>query len=204
MKIICVGRNYVAHAEELGNRVPGEPVIFMKPQTALLPKGHPFFYPSFTSDLHYEVELVVKINRNGKKIEERFAHRYYDSIGIGIDFTARDLQTELKAKGLPWEKAKAWDFSAPLSEDFITLSSFEDISNIEFGLKKNGEWVQRGSSDLMIFSIDRLIAHISEYFTLKMGDLIFTGTPAGVGPVIIGDRLEAYIGSRKMLELLVH
>jgi len=204
MKIICVGRNYVDHAKELGNKVPNEPVIFLKPETALIPKGHPFHYPAFTNDLHYEVELVVKISRNGKKIEEKFAHKYYDSIGIGIDFTARDLQSKLKAKGLPWEKAKGWDYSAPLSRDFINIRDFKNASDICFGLKKNGEWVQQGQSADMLFSIDQLIAHVSKYFMLKMGDLIFTGTPEGVGSVEIDDKLVAYIEGKSMLKLTVH
>ena len=204
MKIICIGRNYADHAKELGNKVPDEPVIFLKPETALIPKGHPFHYPAFTNDLHYEVELVVKISRNGKKIEENFAYKYYDSIGIGIDFTARDLQSELKAKGLPWEKAKGWDFSAPVSQEFININEFQNIHEIEFGLKKNDVWVQQGTSSDMLFSIDQLITHISKYFTLKMGDLIFTGTPAGVGSVEIGDKLEAFIGDKSMLSLTVH
>ena len=204
MKIICIGRNYADHAKELGNKIPDEPVIFLKPETALIPKGHPFHYPAFTNDLHYETELVVKISRNGKKIEEKFAHKYYDSIGIGIDFTARDLQSKLKAKGLPWEKAKGWDFSAPVSKQFINIVDLQDVHDIGFGLKKNGEWVQQGTSSDMLFNIDQLITHISKYFTLKLGDLIFTGTPAGVGSVEIGDKLEAFIGDKKMLSLTVH
>jgi 2-keto-4-pentenoate hydratase/2-oxohepta-3-ene-1,7-dioic acid hydratase in catechol pathway len=204
MKIICIGRNYVDHAKELGNKIPDEPVIFLKPETALIPKGHPFHYPEFTNDLHFEVELVVKISRNGKKIEERFAHKYYNSIGIGIDFTARDVQSKLKAKGLPWEKAKGWDYSAPLSKDFILITDLKDANNIHFGLKKNNEWVQKGESEDMLFSIDQLIAHISKYFMLKMGDLIFTGTPAGVGSVEIGDKLEAFVEGKSMLKLTIH
>lgn len=204
MKIICIGRNYANHAKELGNEVPDEPVIFLKPETALIPKGHPFHYPAFTSDLHYEVELVVKISRNGKKIEEQFASRYYDSIGIGIDFTARDLQSKLKSKGLPWEKAKGWDFSAPVSQEFINISDLKNVHDIGFGLKINENWVQQGQSSDMLFSIDQLITHISKYFTLKMGDLIFTGTPAGVGSVKIGDKLEAYIEDKKSLSVTIH
>ena len=204
MKIICIGRNYADHAKELGNKTPDEPVIFLKPETALIPKGHPFHFPAFTNDLHYEIELVVKISRNGKKIEEQFARKYYNSIGIGIDFTARDVQSELKAKGLPWEKAKGWDFSAPVSQEFINIADFPDVNDIQFGLKKNGDWVQQGKSSDMLFNIDQLIAHISKYFTLKMGDLIFTGTPAGVGSVKIGDKLEAFIGDKKMLSITVH
>ena len=204
MKIICVGRNYANHAKELGNQLPKEPVIFLKPETALIPKNHPFHYPAFTNDLHYEVELVVKISRNGKKIEEKFAHKYYNSIGVGIDFTARDLQSKLKAKELPWEKAKAWDYSAPVSKDFINVESFKDPNNINFGLKKNDQWVQQGQSADMIFSIDKLIAHVSDYIMLKMGDYIFTGTPAGVGSVVIGDKLEAFLEGKSMLSVSIH
>jgi len=203
MKIICVGRNYIDHAKELGNTIPSEPVLFLKPETALIPKAHPFHYPSFTNDLHYEVELVVKISKNGKKIEKKFAHKYYEKIGIGIDFTARDVQSELKAKGLPWEKAKGWDYSAPVSRDFIKTSDIKNLQDINFGLKKNGNWVQQGSSADMIFDIDELIVNISKFFMLKMGDLIFTGTPAGVGSVKIGDKLEAFIEDKQMLSLSI-
>ncbi|RLD25162.1 MAG: 2-hydroxyhepta-2,4-diene-1,7-dioate isomerase [Bacteroidetes bacterium] len=204
MKIICIGRNYADHARELGNQIPDEPVIFFKPETALIPKGHPFHYPAFTNDLHYETELVLKISKNGKKIEEQFAHKYYNSIGIGIDFTARDVQSELKAKGLPWEKAKGWDFSAPLSREFINIDDFRNAHGIKFGLKKNDKWVQQGNSSDMLFNFDQLIVHISKYFTLKMGDLIFTGTPAGVGSIQLGDKLEAFIEDKMMLSLTVH
>lgn len=204
MKILCIGRNYVDHAKEMNSPVPSSPVIFMKPETALLPKNHPFHYPKFTSDLHFETELVVRINRVGKHIEKRFAHKYYNEIGIGIDFTARDLQAELKTKGLPWEKAKAWDHSAPLSRTFIPVSQLDDVNNIPFSLKINGELVQEGNSKDMIFSIDTLIEEVSKYFTLKIGDLLFTGTPAGVGSVTIGDELEAFIGDQKMLAFKVH
>ena len=204
MKILCIGRNYVDHAKEMNSPVPQSPVIFMKPETALIPKNHPFHYPSFTNDLHFETELVVRINRVGKHIEERFAHKYFNEIGIGIDFTARDLQAELKQKGLPWEKAKAWDHSAPLSAHFIPLNEFKDISSISFSLKKNGSIVQKGNSGDMIFSIERLISEVSKYFTLKIGDLLFTGTPAGVGSVAIGDELEAYIEDRSMLKLKIN
>lgn len=188
----------------MNNPVPSSPVIFMKPETALIPKNHPFHYPSFTNDLHYEVELVVRINKNGKHIEERFANKYYNEIGIGIDFTARDIQKELKQKGLPWERAKAWDHSAPLSKKLLKVDSFKDINDIDFSLQKNGEIVQKGNSKDMIFSIDKLIAEASKYFMLKMGDLLFTGTPAGVGSVEIGDKLEAYIGDEKMLLVKVN
>ena len=204
MKILCIGRNYVDHAKEMNSPVPSSPVIFMKPETALLPKNHPFHYPKFTHDLHFETELVVRINRVGKHIERRFAHKYYNEIGLGIDFTARDLQAELKKKGLPWEKAKAWDHSAPLSRTFIPVSHFDDVNNIPFSLKINGKLAQEGNSKDMIFSIDTLIEEVSKYFTLKIGDLLFTGTPAGVGSVSIGDELEAYIGDEKMLAFKVH
>ncbi len=204
MKIICIGRNYIDHAKEMNSPVPTSPVIFMKPETALIPKNHPFHYPLFTKDLHYETELVVRINKNGKHIEERFAHKYYSEIGIGIDFTARDIQSDLKEKGLPWEKAKAWDHSAPIAEKFIKVKDIEDLNNISFTLLKNGEKVQEGNSKDMIFSIDHLIAEISKYFMLKIGDLIFTGTPAGVGSVKIGDHLEAYIEDLSMLQFKIN
>lgn len=204
MKIICIGRNYAAHAAELGNEVSEDPVVFLKPETALIPKGHPFFYPSFTKDIHFEVELVIKINRLGKHISIKNAHKYYDSVGIGIDFTARDLQQLCKEKGLPWEKAKGFDHSAPLSRNFIPLNELPDQKNIGFHLTKNGETVQRGQSEQMIFSFDQIIAHVSQYFTLKMGDLIFTGTPSGVGPIKIGDTLEAFMENQSMLKLKVH
>jgi 2-keto-4-pentenoate hydratase/2-oxohepta-3-ene-1,7-dioic acid hydratase in catechol pathway len=203
MKIICIGRNYAQHAKELGNDIPTEPVIFLKPETALIPKGQPFFYPEHSKDVHYEAELVVRIERVGKHIEERFAHRYYSSIGLGIDFTCRDIQSQCKEKGLPWEKAKAFDNSAPVGREFIELSELDDSKDIIFHLLKNGQEVQRGSSQDMIFSIDRLISEVSKYFTLKIGDLLFTGTPAGVGPVAIGDLLEGYIGERKVLDLRI-
>jgi len=200
MKIICIGRNYVDHAKELNNPVPENPVFFLKPDTALLRRNRPFYYPDFSEDIHYECELVVKINKLGKNIQKKFAHTYYDEIGIGIDFTARDLQARSKAKGLPWEIAKAFDSSAPLSMEFIKKDEFQDIKSILFHLDKNGETVQKGSSADMIFDIDELIAYLSKFFTLKTGDLIFTGTPAGVGPVQIGDKIEAYVGDRLMLE----
>lgn len=204
MKILCIGRNYSDHAKEMNNPVPSSPVIFIKPETSLIPKNHPFHYPSFTNDLHYEVELVIRINRNGKHIEERFAHKYFKEIGIGIDFTARDIQADLKKKGLPWEKAKAWDHSAPISQKFIPVDAFTSINDIDFSLMKNGEVVQQGNSKEMIFSIEKLIAEISKYFMLKMGDLIFTGTPAGVGSVKIGDQLEAFIGKESLLSIKIN
>jgi 2-keto-4-pentenoate hydratase/2-oxohepta-3-ene-1,7-dioic acid hydratase in catechol pathway len=201
MKIICIGRNYAKHAKELGNTVPTEPVYFMKPDSALLPKKQPFFYPNFTKDLHYEVELVIKICKLGKNISKKFANTYYNEIGLGIDFTARDIQLECKAKGLPWEKAKAFDYSAPLSREFIQKSEFKNLDDIAFSLEKNGEIVQNGNSQDMLFDFDHLICYISQFMTLKIGDLIFTGTPAGVGPLKIGDQLTGYIEDKKMLDL---
>jgi 2-keto-4-pentenoate hydratase/2-oxohepta-3-ene-1,7-dioic acid hydratase in catechol pathway len=203
MKIICIGRNYAEHARELKNEIPTEPVIFIKPETALLPKGHPFLYPEHTTDLHFEVELVLKIDRLGKHIDPKFAHKYYSQVGIGIDFTARDIQQACKEKGLPWEKAKAWDHSAPMGKKFIALSDLPNPKNIHFELHKNGELVQSGLSSDMLFDFDAIIAHVSKYFTLKMGDLIFTGTPSGVGPVQEGDVLTAFIEGQKLLELKV-
>lgn len=200
MKILCIGRNYINHARELNNPVPDEPVVFLKPDSAILPKRNPLYYPDFTKDLHHEVEIVVRISKLGKHIEERFAHKYYDEIGIGIDFTARDLQAKCKEKGLPWEKAKAFDGSAPISDQFIHKSDL-DPGQIKFVLKKNGETVQQGNTKDMIFTIDQLIAHLSRYFTLKIGDLIFTGTPAGVGPVQIGDRLECFLEGQSLLKV---
>lgn len=200
MKIICIGRNYSEHAKELGNEVPKEPLFFLKPDTAILPHRHPLVIPEFTSDLHYEVELVYKINRLGKYISEEFAPRYYATVGIGIDFTARDLQEECKKKGLPWEKAKAFDGSAAVSRTFLDLSDFEN-GRIHFRLEKNGEVVQRGFSGDMIFSPDALIAHVSKYMTFRTGDLLFTGTPSGVGPVAPGDVLEAFIEDKSLLKV---
>lgn len=198
MKIICIGRNYTEHAKELNNPVPSKPVFFMKPDTALLQKRNPFFYPEFSNDIHYETELVLKISKNGRHIEERFAHKYYDEIGIGIDFTARDVQSECKKKGLPWEIAKAFDQSAPLGK-FLPKSDFPELNNIEFSLNINGETRQKGNSKNMIFSFDQIIAYVSQFVTLKIGDLIFTGTPEGVGPTKIDDRFEAFIGESKLL-----
>lgn len=192
MKIMCIGRNYADHAKELNNPVPKEPVFFLKPDTALLTRNKPFFYPDFSKDIHFEAEMVVKIKRLGKNIEERFAHKYYDEIGLGIDFTARDLQQECKTKGLPWEKAKAFDSSAAIS-DFVPLSSLPESGEWNFHLDINGERRQTGNTVDMIFSINQIIVHLSQYFTLRTGDMIFTGTPAGVGPVQIGDYLEGYL-----------
>jgi 2-keto-4-pentenoate hydratase/2-oxohepta-3-ene-1,7-dioic acid hydratase in catechol pathway len=198
MKIIAVGRNYVEHIQELNNEQPDDPVIFLKPETALLYRNAPFFYPDFSTDVHHEVEVLVKINRVGKNIEERFAHKYYDEVGIGIDFTARDLQSKLKAKGLPWELAKAFNGSAPISE-FIPKTEFADLQNLNFGLTINGETRQQSNTSLMLFKIDYLISFVSRYFLLQKGDILFTGTPKGVGPVQIGDRLVATLEGREML-----
>lgn len=202
MKIICVGRNYAEHIAELNNQTPDSPVIFLKPETAQIRPGDDFYYPDFSKDVHYEVELVVKIDKVGKNIEEKFAHKYYSEIGIGIDFTARDLQSELKAKGLPWELAKAFNGSAPVSE-FVPVSDFADIQNVNFSLDVNDETRQNGNSSMMIYRINYLISFVSKYFMLKKGDLIFTGTPKGVGPVKVGDKLTASIEGKKMLELFV-
>ncbi len=202
MKIICVGRNYSEHAKELNNAVNEVPVIFLKPETALLQKRQPFFMPDFSNEIHHEIELVVKINRLGKNIESQYAHKYYDEIGLGIDFTARDLQTVLKTKGLPWELAKAFDGSAPVGE-FFSKKDLESPENIKFSLKKNGEIVQSGTSADMLFSFDTIISFVSGYFTLKKGDLIFTGTPKGVGPVAKGDTLEGFIGDKKMIQVKI-
>jgi 2-keto-4-pentenoate hydratase/2-oxohepta-3-ene-1,7-dioic acid hydratase in catechol pathway len=203
MKIICIGRNYIDHAKELNNPVPENPVFFLKPDTALVRRNRPFYYPDFSEDIHYECELVVKINKLGKNILKKFAHTYYNEIGIGIDFTARDLQSKAKAKGLPWEIAKAFDASAPLSMEFIKKDEFHDLNNISFRLDKNGETVQEGNSGDMIFDFDEIISYLSIFFTLKTGDLIFTGTPAGVGAVKVGDELEGYVGDRLMLKCKV-
>ncbi len=202
MKIICIGRNYAEHAKELNNPLPSKPVFFMKPDTALLPPHNPFFYPSFSSDIHYEVELVMKVSKNGRSIAEKFAHKYYQEIGVGIDFTARDLQTECKQKGLPWEIAKAFDFSAPVGQ-FLPKSEFNDLNNIDFGLKINDEWRQKGNSKDMIFSFDRIVSYVSQFVMLRKGDYIFTGTPEGVGPAQINDHFELFIGSHKLLEFNV-
>lgn len=202
MKIICIGRNYVNHAKELNNPVPAQPVFFLKPDTAVLRKGLPFFYPDFTKDLHHEVELVVKISKVGKHIQEQFAYKHYEEIGLGIDFTARDLQAEQKKKGLPWEIAKAFDSSAPIG-DFIPISDLGDINKLDISLKKNHEMVQSGNTADMIFSIDKIIAYVSQFVSLKIGDLIFTGTPEGVGPVQIGDRLTGFLDDREMFSFEV-
>lgn len=202
MKIICVGRNYADHIAELNNERPENPVIFLKPDTALLRPGEPFYYPEFTNDLHHEVEVVVKINKIGKYIDEKFAHKYYDEIGLGIDFTARDVQSQLKAKGLPWELAKGFNDSAPISI-FVPKSQFADIQNINFGLKVNGEQRQLGNTSMMLYRIDYLISFVSRYFTLKTGDLIFTGTPKGVSAVQRGDEIVAELEGQPLLHLSV-
>jgi len=203
MKIICIGRNYVAHIQELNNEMPKEPVIFMKPDSALLRNNDPFYIPDWTNEVHHEIELIIKINRLGKNIEKKFAHRYFDEIGLGIDFTARDIQNELKAKGLPWEKAKAFDKAAVLSNTFIPKSDFPNPNSISFNLDINGVPVQTGNSELMIFNLEDIIVHISKYVTLKVGDLIYTGTPAGVGAVKIGDHLEGYLEGQKLIDFLI-
>lgn len=192
MKIFCIGRNYSEHAKELGNAVPEDPVVFTKPDTALLKNDEPFYLPDFSTDVHHEVELVIKINKVGKNIQEKFARNYFQEIGLGIDFTARDVQSKLKAKGLPWDLAKGFDGAAPLGK-FIDVSNRAQLDNMSFGLQKNGQWVQQGNTKDMIFSFEKIIAFVSSYFTLKVGDLIYTGTPAGVGPVAIGDVLEGFL-----------
>ena len=202
MKIICVGRNYADHAKELGNDIPEEPVIFMKPKSALLQSHTPFYYPEFSNELHYECELVLRVCKNGKYIQERHASNYYNGITVGIDFTARDIQDELKKKGLPWEKAKAFDNSAAVGK-FIDVTPALNRKNINFTFYKNKELVQTGNSGNMIFSIDSLISHISNYFSLNIGDLIFTGTPAGVGECVVGDILEAFLEKENLLTVEV-
>jgi acylpyruvate hydrolase len=202
MKIICIGRNYAEHAKEMKSEVPTEPVFFMKPDTALLKDSEPFYYPDFTKDLHHEIEIVIKINKVGKHIEEQFAHKYYDEIGLGIDFTARDLQAQCKAKGLPWEKAKAFDASAPIGK-FISKSQLGDLNGIDFELKVNGESRQVGNTKDLLFSFDKVIAYVSKFVTLKVGDLIYTGTPEGVGAVAIGDKLQGFIKNDLFLEFEV-
>ena len=202
MKIFAIGRNYIDHAKELNNPVPAEPMFFLKPDTAVLNNNKPFFYPDFTKDLQYETEIILKFNRMGKNVAERFAHRYYTGVGIGIDFTARDIQNKCKEKGLPWEIAKGFDGSAPIS-NFVPKDKFSDIQNINFHLDINGQTVQQGNTKDMIFTCNKLIAHVSQYMTIRIGDLLFTGTPAGVGPVKIGDRLQAYIEDQLMLDFYV-
>lgn len=202
MKILCIGRNYVNHAKELGNEVPEEPVIFMKPESALSINDAPFIYPSFSKDLHYEAELVIKINKDGKNISEENATEFYDEMTIGIDFTARDIQQQLKKKSLPWEKAKAFDGSAAVGR-FIHIPPEMKMDNINFSFLKNNETVQQGNSKMMIFSINQIIANISQYFTLNAGDLIFTGTPEGVGECVTGDSLNGFIENELLLSIIV-
>ncbi len=199
MKIICIGRNYAEHANEMNAPIPTEPILFMKPETALLQKNLPFYYPEFSKDIHFETEIVLKISKMGRHIEPIFANRYYDEIGIGIDFTARDMQAKCKAKGLPWEISKSFDHSAPIGK-FIPKIKFPFMDDIRFHLEINKNRVQEGNTKNMLFSFDAIISYASKYFTLKKGDLIFTGTPANVGSVKIGDRLEAYIGQEKLLD----
>ncbi|NQY07165.1 MAG: fumarylacetoacetate hydrolase family protein [Flavobacteriaceae bacterium] len=202
MKLICIGRNYAKHIEELENERPEHPVIFLKPDTSILLKKQPFFIPDFSNDIHHEVEILVKINRLGKHIDEKFAHKYYSQIGLGIDFTARDLQSQLKAKGLPWEKAKGFDGAAVISE-FVDKAQFSDLNKLDFSLEKNGEKVQIGNTSHMLWKINELIAYASQYFTLKIGDIIFTGTPAGVSRVEPNDKLDGFIEDRKMFSIRV-
>ena len=202
MKIICIGRNYAAHIEELKNEKPGQPVVFLKPDTALIKGEAPFYYPDFSTNIHHEIELVLKISKEGKYIQPQFAHRYFEEIGLGIDFTARDLQDQCKAKGLPWEIAKAFNGSAPIG-NFKPVSEFSDLKNIDFHLEINGEVKQKGNTSLMLFDFATIISYVSQFFTLKKGDLIYTGTPAGVGPVQTGDQLFGFIGNEKMLHVEV-
>jgi len=202
MKIICMARNYVAHAKELNNPLPEHPVFFMKHENSIVRNNKPFFYPDFSKDIHHELEIVIKFSKEGKSIDREHAVTYFDEIGLGIDFTARDLQDAAKSKGHPWEVAKAFDNSAPVSE-FVPISDFEDIGDINFRLAINGTTVQEASTSLMIFPIDQQISYISRYVTFKTGDLLFTGTPAGVGPVKVGDHLEAWLEDRKMLDFYI-
>ena len=201
MKIICIGRNYADHISELGNEKPEQPVIFLKPDTALLKNNDPFYHPSFSDEVHHEVELLIRIKKEGKAIERDFAYKYYDQIGLGIDFTARDIQSNLKSRGLPWELAKGFNGAAPVS-DFVDKGGY-DLSNLSFKLLKNGDEVQQGNTSLMLYSIDEIIAFVSRYITLKTGDIIFTGTPKGVSRVTIGDRLEGFIDDKKMFDSAV-
>jgi acylpyruvate hydrolase len=200
MRIFAIGRNYAEHAAELNNEKPDEPIIFTKPDTAILRNNAPFYYPGFSTDVHHEVELVLKISKEGKNIEEKFANKYYDSIGVGIDFTARDLQQKLKTKGLPWDIAKGFNGSAPISDKFIPVSEFKNLKDINFKLEIDGQPKQNGNTSLMIFSFDYIISYLSKFFTLKTGDLIFTGTPKGVSAVTVGNKLVAYIENEKLLE----
>ncbi|MEY8868230.1 fumarylacetoacetate hydrolase family protein [Meridianimaribacter flavus] len=202
MKLICIGRNYTDHIKELENEKPTDPVVFLKPDTAILLKKQPFFIPDFSNDVHHEVEILVKINKVGKYIDKKFAHKYYDQIGLGIDFTARDLQAKLKAKGLPWEKAKAFDGAAVVG-NWVDKQQFKDVNNLSFTLEKNGEVVQKGNTNLMLWKIDEIIEYVSKYFTLKIGDIIFTGTPSGVGKVIANDKLDGFLENKQMFSITV-
>ncbi len=202
MKLICIGRNYASHIEELKNERPTEPVVFLKPDSAILLKQHPFVIPEFSDDIHHEIEILVRINKVGKYIEPKFAHKYYDEISVGIDFTARDLQQKLKDKGLPWEKAKAFDGSAVIGE-FLSKTQFESIENLTFELTNNGKTVQKGNNSHMLWKIDELISYVSQFFTLKIGDIIFTGTPEGVAAVKPGDILEGFLEQNKLFRIQV-
>lgn len=202
MKIICIGRNYTDHIEELANERPADPVVFLKPDTSLLLKNQPFFIPPFSNDVHYEVEVLVRINRIGKHIQQKFSHKYYQEIGLGIDFTARDVQSKLKAKGLPWEKAKAFDGAAVVG-NWIDKSTLPNVDELQFEMSKNGAVVQQSSTALMLWKIDELISYVSQFFTLKIGDIIFTGTPAGVGPVVENDILEGSLEGHKLFSIKV-
>ncbi len=202
MKIICIGRNYTDHIAELENEKPENPVVFLKPDTAILLKGQPFFIPDFSQDVHHEVEVLVRINRIGKHIQPKFSYKYYDEIGLGIDFTARDLQAQLKAKGLPWEKAKGFDGAAVVGK-WVAKTELPQVDELQFSLRKNGETVQAGNTALMLWKIDELIAYVSQFFTLKIGDIIFTGTPAGVGPVAINDVLVGELEGRELFNIKV-
>ena len=202
MKLICIGRNYTDHIKELENEKPTDPVVFLKPDTAILLKKQPFFIPEFSNDVHHEVEVLVKINRVGKYIDKKFAHKYYKEIGLGIDFTARDLQTQLKAKGLPWEKAKSFDGAAVIGS-WLPKTAFQDLNNINFSLKKNNQVVQQGNTSLMLWKIDEIIEYVSKYFTLKIGDVIFTGTPAGVSKVFANDKLKGYLEDKELFFITV-
>ncbi|WP_179351789.1 fumarylacetoacetate hydrolase family protein [Winogradskyella vidalii] len=202
MKLICIGRNYTDHIKELENEKPTDPVVFLKPDTSILLKKQPFFIPDFSDNVHYEVEVLVKINKVGKYIDKKFAHKYYDDIGLGIDFTARDLQAQLKDKGLPWEKAKAFDGAAVVGK-WLSKAKFQNVDDINFSLKKNDEVVQSGNTKLMLWKIDELIEYVSKYFTLKIGDIIFTGTPAGVGKVFAEDKLKGYIEDEEMFSIKI-
>ncbi|MEP0265540.1 fumarylacetoacetate hydrolase family protein [Dokdonia sp.] len=200
MKLICIGRNYTKHIEELANERPEHPVVFLKPDSSILLKKHPFVIPEFSKDVHHEVEILVKIKKIGKYVDKKFAHTYYDEIGLGIDFTARDLQSDLKAKGLPWEKAKAFDGSAVVG-NWLPKNTFENVDNIPFTLEKNGKVVQDGNTTHMLWKIDELVSYVSQYFTLKIGDIIFTGTPAGVGSVAVNDKLKGFIGDTELFSI---